>query len=116
MGTKSPSQHLASVMKGINVPKSQLMEEGNKYLHCAYSCQLLVQVLCLFFIYFLKYAVACCTRLLLLHSSLVMNETRWQVGGMGGTIRGRYDGEWWMGCHGDEGRACHVSTGLHSET
>lgn len=87
-------------------------------MHCAYSCQLLVQVLGFFlkFIYFLKYAVACCTQLLLLHSSLVVNETRWQVGGMGGTIRGRHDGERWMGCHGDEGRACHVSTGLHSET
>lgn len=33
---------------------------------------------------------------------------------MGGTIGGGHDGGWWKGCHGDEGRACSVSSVLHS--
>lgn len=37
-----------------------------------------------FFIYLcLSTALVCCTQLLLLHSSLVVNGTRWQVGGDG---------------------------------
>lgn len=45
---------------------------------CAYSCQSLVQVFIYSFVF--KYCVGCCTQLLLLHSSLVVNGTRWQVG------------------------------------
>lgn len=66
-----------------------------------------------FFIFFLficvfKYCVGCCTRLLLLHSSLVVNGTK-MAGGWGWAGLSEEDmmeGGGGGGCHGDEGRAC----------
>lgn len=56
--------------------REQFMREN--IVSCAYSCQSLVQVFIYSFVF--KYCVGCCTQLLLLHSSLVVNGTRWQVG------------------------------------
>lgn len=59
------------------------------------------------FSFYIKACVACCTQLLLLHTSCGEPDKMTGVGRVGGSIKGRHDGEWWMGCHGDEGRACY---------
>lgn len=63
-------------MKCIQVRLVNKVYEGKNIVSCAYSCQSLVQVFFLFICVY-KYCVGCCTRLLLLHSSLVVNGTRW---------------------------------------
>lgn len=101
-------------MKGIKCTQIQTREHslgGGNTVSCANSCQSLVQV------GFFVLSVLC--RLLdsaAVCIALVVNATRWKVGGDGWNYRTTHDGEWWRqkGCHGDEGSACYISSLLHS--
>lgn len=105
-------------MKGMKCTQVRLVNtvsEGEKLfpVHTAVShwCKffLLICVLSTASVVVLCCCCCCCIALLWWTG----HGGRWV--GMSGAIGGGHDGGWWWrGCHGDEGRACYVSSVLHS--